>query len=247
MTVIEKEPAQAFSLCQIARKSSPPAKPAGEAAKPAAGEAAAQDAAVRTTPIPTHTIGAFPPKHNPSGESNRDSCRKNPLKAPGSSPQTSGGSPHPPASNLRTRAGRPPKKVLRPDSALSGTPAELRARLRELISLKKEIAHDRARLAQLENRLRGNPAGLPPGADPSLFSGYRAAVAENLERCCRLYEAVQRAINAIDDSEMRRIFTLYYINGWSWQRVAFAVGLNSEASARLKHNRYLAAMAAPND
>lgn len=119
------------------------------------------------------------------------------------------------------------------------TAAEIIIRLREYSVLKKEIAHDRARIAQLEHKSNGNPAGLPLGADMEMLEGYRAAVKENLERCCKLLEYAQRCINEIEDSEMRRIFTLYYINGWSWQRVAFAIGMHSEASARIKHNRFI--------
>ena len=120
---------------------------------------------------------------------------------------------------------------------------EIKQKLSELSNLKREIAHDKARIAQLENRLLGNPAGLPLGADTEKLSGYRAAVRENLERCYRLLESAQRCINTIEDSEMRRIFTLYYINGWSWQRIAFAVGMHSEASVRTKHNRFIESMA----
>ena len=115
----------------------------------------------------------------------------------------------------------------------------IKQKFREITDLKKEIAHDKMRLAQLENNISNNLSGAPIGALTEQLKGYRTAIKQNISRCCTKLEAAQQLINSIEDSEMRRIFTLYYIHGWSWQRVAFAIGLNSEASARIKHNRFL--------
>lgn len=104
-----------------------------------------------------------------------------------------------------------------------------------------EIKADRERLAQLAGRLlRANPAGLPLGIDSEGLAGYRDKINENLERCVTLLEEIQTYINSIEDSEMRRIFTLHYINGHSWQRVAFDIGEYDESYPRRKHNAYIA-------
>ncbi len=110
--------------------------------------------------------------------------------------------------------------------------------------LLKEIAYDRLRLGQLTGRLlRQNPAGLPDGAGTlsvAELGAYRARVEENMARCCALVERLQAFINQIPDSETRRIFTLHYINGYTWQRVAYAIGGYDESHPRKKHDRYLA-------
>ncbi len=43
----------------------------------------------------------------------------------------------------------------------------------------------------------------------------------------------------IEDSEIRRIFTLYYIKGYAWRRVARELGYADESVPRKKHDRYL--------
>ena len=40
--------------------------------------------------------------------------------------------------------------------------------------------------------------------------------------------------------KVRRIFAMYYIDGWSWQKIAYAIGTHCEATPRNLHNRYLA-------
>jgi len=128
--------------------------------------------------------------------------------------------------------------------------------LRQYRLISKEILADRARLSQLSalygsdlvharsdaDRVQDNPAGLPLGMPPSdELDRYRARIRENYDRCARLLGDMQEYINSIDDSETRRIFTLHYINGWSWQKVAFGVNGYDESYPRKKHDRYLKA------
>ncbi len=104
-----------------------------------------------------------------------------------------------------------------------------------------EIREDRLRLAQLAGRLlRENPAGLPERVgELDALKGYRERVEENLSRCTALVEELQSFINEIEDSELRRLFTLRYINGYTWQKVAFLMGGYDESAPRKKHDRYL--------
>lgn len=125
----------------------------------------------------------------------------------------------------------------RPPTAL----AERRRQLSQYRCLLREISEDKLRLAQLARRLlRQSPAGIPTKENGALQTeGYRARIQHNLDRCLSLVEELQAYINDIDDSEIRRIFTLRYINAYSWQRIAFAIGGSDESYARKKHDRYI--------
>ena len=129
------------------------------------------------------------------------------------------------------------------DQALVGySYHEMKRRLGQYKDLLREIERDRMRLAQLAGRLSGyNPAGLPPGARLSMeeLSDYRIRIEENLIRCVELSREIQDFINSIEESELRRLFTLRYINGYSWQKIAFALGSYDESVPRKKHDRYL--------
>ena len=124
----------------------------------------------------------------------------------------------------------------RPSSAL----AERRRQLSQYRCLLREISEDKLRLARLAGRLlRQSPTSMMRDPDTLQTEGYRARIQSNLARCLSLVEELQAYINGIDDSEMRRIFTLRYINAYSWQRIAIAIGGSDESYARKKHDRYI--------
>lgn len=51
---------------------------------------------------------------------------------------------------------------------------------------------------------------------------------------------LNRFINTIDDSQMRMIFSLRYINGLNWLQIAFSIGGGNTAdSVRKAHDRFL--------
>jgi len=54
------------------------------------------------------------------------------------------------------------------------------------------------------------------------------------------YASLQTFIERIDDSQVRLIFTLRYLDGLSWHQVAWRLGGNTSDSVRMTHNRYLA-------
>lgn len=50
---------------------------------------------------------------------------------------------------------------------------------------------------------------------------------------------LEQFIQSIDDSQLRQIFTLRYIDNLSWHQVAWRLGGNTADSARMSHNRFL--------
>lgn len=50
---------------------------------------------------------------------------------------------------------------------------------------------------------------------------------------------IESFIGSIEDSEMRQIFTLRYLNGLSWQHVAFKLGETDESYPRQKSRNFL--------
>lgn len=62
---------------------------------------------------------------------------------------------------------------------------------------------------------------------------------KNLRRIKAEYHALNKFINDISDSELRRIFRYRYIDGWTFQKIAFKVGNGDEQVPRKKHNNFL--------
>lgn len=119
--------------------------------------------------------------------------------------------------------------------------------LEQLYWLNREIEADRKRVSELECMLRygGAATGLP-----LMSAEERGGVREELEECCRiLSKRVKRAaaeyrrlcvfIDGIEDSMMRQILSLRYINGLSWQQVAFSIGEGDEQVPRRRHNAFM--------
>lgn len=61
----------------------------------------------------------------------------------------------------------------------------------------------------------------------------------NKEKCIYEYNRLNCYISSVDDSEMRQILTLRYVNGLSWQQVAFSIGYQDESVPRKRHDRFL--------
>ena len=122
--------------------------------------------------------------------------------------------------------------------------------LSQLYYLKKEIKEQQRRLEELETAATSCTAkitGLPSGKGVSDQVGkYSAQIADlkvlldlNLKKCFYELNRLNRYIQSVDDSEMRTILTLRYINGLSWQKVAFRIGEHDEQYPRKKHNAFL--------
>ncbi len=59
------------------------------------------------------------------------------------------------------------------------------------------------------------------------------------KRCLEQQKRLENFISKIPDSQMRLILSLRYINGLSWQQVAFSIGEYDESYPRKKHNKFL--------
>ncbi|WP_353096334.1 hypothetical protein [Tissierella praeacuta] len=60
-----------------------------------------------------------------------------------------------------------------------------------------------------------------------------------VEELIDLVEETHDYINNIDNSEIRQIITLKYVNGLTWEQVAFHLGYADESVPRKKLDRYL--------
>jgi len=122
--------------------------------------------------------------------------------------------------------------------------------LSQLYWLGREIEEQQRRLAELEtlatsctSRITGMPHGR--GVSDKL-AAYTAEIADlrdlidlNLKKCFYELKRLTRYINSIEDSQIRQILSLRYINGLSWQRIAFTIGESDESYPRRKHNAFL--------
>lgn len=122
--------------------------------------------------------------------------------------------------------------------------------LSQLYYLKKEIKEQQRRLAELEETATNCSAkitGLPSGRGISDKTGnYAAQIADlkalldlNIKKCFCELNRLNRYIQSVDDSQMRTILRLRYIQGLTWQRIAFEIGEHDEQYPRRKHNAFL--------
>lgn len=125
-----------------------------------------------------------------------------------------------------------------------------RKELSQLYWLKREIENNKKHLAELEAKateMSPSLEGLPhaPGiADKTAIAAdiadVRAVIAAQEAAARAEYIRLIRYIATVDDSLMRQILTLRYIEGLSWPMVAARIGGgNTEGSVRMAHNRYL--------
>ena len=124
--------------------------------------------------------------------------------------------------------------------------------LSQLYYLRREIARDEDRLAELEAALDGLGAarvtGMPAGAPDADRTGLQVARILELRQIINAKLARARAeevylagyIAGVQDSLIRQILTARYLDGKSWAGVAAAVGgMNTPDSVRKAHERWL--------
>ncbi len=125
--------------------------------------------------------------------------------------------------------------------------------LSQLYHLKKEIDEDREKLKQLKakayNARSANLTGLPGCGDGRGSNTERYALAiqelesiieDKMQRCMDAVHTCENFISSIPDSHTRRLFSLRFVEGLSWQKVANIIGGNNTAdSARMAVFRYL--------
>ncbi|MDP4119640.1 MAG: hypothetical protein Q8876_01080 [Bacillota bacterium] len=123
--------------------------------------------------------------------------------------------------------------------------------LSQLYFLNREIEREKYRLAELEvtaTSLNYKITGIPNGKGVSDKVGkcateiadLHATIELNIKRCFYELNRLNIYIQSIDDSEIRQILTLRYINGLEWEQVAANISIYAtEDSVRMKHNRFL--------
>lgn len=122
--------------------------------------------------------------------------------------------------------------------------------LSQLYHLNKEIAEEQKRLQEIRSfatSTNSRVSGLPHIRGIS----NKTAIAAQIADCEAIIEGKQMAavaeynrllryITSVDDSFIRLILTLRYIDGCSWKKVAISCGGgNTEDSVRKAHDRFL--------
>lgn len=123
--------------------------------------------------------------------------------------------------------------------------------LSQLYYLNREIEHLKDRITELECIATSSTSritGMPHATDISDKVGkYAAEIADlkelldlNLKKCFYELNRLNRYIESIEDSEIRMILSLRYINGLSWQQVAASISpYASGESVRKAQERFL--------
>lgn len=123
--------------------------------------------------------------------------------------------------------------------------------LSQLYWLKKEIAADRQRLAELwaraaaaGRRLDGMPRtgghGDPTGALAARIADCQAVLDKKYRRCLEEQHRLEGYIAAIPDSLTRQVFTLRFVEGCDWGQVARTLGgKNTPEGVKKRAYRYL--------
>ena len=122
--------------------------------------------------------------------------------------------------------------------------------LSQLYWLNREIEEEKRKLRELEAAATSNAAtitGLPhvSGAHDKigdmaiLIAEQRDLIDLKVRQSVIEYNRLNRYIAGVEDAQMRMILSLRYVNGMSWQQVAFAIGENDESYPRRKHNEFL--------
>lgn len=123
--------------------------------------------------------------------------------------------------------------------------------LSQLYYLNREIEQLKNRITEVEcvaTSTSSRITGMPHASGISDKVGkYAAEIADlkelldlNLKKCFYELNRLNRYIESIDNSEMRMILSLRYINGLSWEQVAASISpYASGESVRKAHERFL--------
>ena len=122
--------------------------------------------------------------------------------------------------------------------------------LSQLYYLRKEIKEQQRRLSELEalaTSCNAKITGLPNGNRVSdKIGNYTTEIADlknliekNLEKCIEEHKKLTTFINNIEDSQLRLILTLRYIDHLTWQQIAFKIGKYDEKYPRRVHKKFI--------
>lgn len=123
-------------------------------------------------------------------------------------------------------------------------------RLSQLRYLKQEVDELSQRIAQLEleaqggvGRISGMPGRRGNTDRVAEYAVKIAGVRERMEQrridCMEELGRLYAFIDDVEDSQMRRILSARYIDGLSWQDVAWRIDETDEQVPRRLHNRFL--------
>lgn len=123
--------------------------------------------------------------------------------------------------------------------------------LSQLYYLNKEIEQQKRRIEELECVATSSTAklsGVPyTGGISDKVGKYAAELADlkallelNIQKCWYELNRLNRFIDDVDDSELRMILRLRYINGLQWEQVAANISSYATGdSVRMMHSRFL--------
>jgi hypothetical protein len=123
--------------------------------------------------------------------------------------------------------------------------------LSQLYYLNREIEEQQRRLEELEGMATSCTSqitGMPRSQGiVDRMATYTAEIADlrglidlNIKKCFFELNRINRFINSVDDSQIRMILSLRYINGLSWLQIAASIGGgNTDDGVRMVHNRFL--------
>lgn len=123
--------------------------------------------------------------------------------------------------------------------------------LSQLYWLNREIDEEKRKLEELTAASEGctqsitglphvNSAGDKIGDLAILIAEQRDLINLKVRQSVIEYNRLNRYIAAVEDAQMRMILSLRYVDGLSWQQVAFRMGETDEQYPRRKHNKFLA-------
>ncbi len=123
--------------------------------------------------------------------------------------------------------------------------------LSQLYWLNREIEEQQRRLDELESlatSCTSHITGMPHSTGVTdKLSKYVAEIVDlkglidlNIKKCFYELNRLNRYIESVEDSQMRMILSLRYINGLTWQQIAFSIGEYDEQYPRKKHNKFIA-------
>ncbi len=124
-------------------------------------------------------------------------------------------------------------------------------KLSQLYFLNREIEELQRRIAELEclsTSCTAQITGMPKASGISdKVAKYAVEIADlkeildlNYKKCFLELKGLNRYIESIENSEIRQIISLRYINGLSWNQVAASICFAAtEDSVRKKHDRFL--------
>ncbi len=122
--------------------------------------------------------------------------------------------------------------------------------LSQLYWLNREIEEEKRKLEELTaaasgctQRITGLPhvgCGDKTGDLAILIAEQRDLIELKVRQSVIEYNRLNRYIASVGDAQMRMILSLRYVNGLSWQQVAFHIGGGNTAdSVRKSHERFL--------